>query len=317
MLKHKIFARVILFIHIIWGCVILNSTQLVKESFLGQATPGMKPIRFAQEIITDNFFPHSKMILSPRGDRIYWTTFLNLDSRDYALYYSDFDGKNLSQAKKETAFSRYGILHFVFSNDGNKIFFGSRQPYDKMGGKPVRAVWTCEKKASGWSKPKPIESTLDPNWASLGSVSINRAGDVYFVGRMQGETARIHCAKSVNGNYPKYEPLPEIINTGITIDPFIDYQDRFLLFAASRRPDNIGIIDLFVSYKNDSGSWSKPSNFGPGISTPFCDRFPVMTWDSKYLLFVTSNANHFPSEHTHFYWVDAKIIEDLKPKELR
>lgn len=36
----------------------------------------------------------------------------------------------------------------------------------------------------------------------------------------------------------------------------------------------------------------------------------------KYLFFVTSHSNHFPSTHTHFYWVDTKIIEDLKPKEL-
>jgi hypothetical protein len=302
---------------IIYGCVIPIDAQQVTESFLGQIPPGIKPIRFAPEIITDNFFPHSKMIFFPKGNRIYWTTFLNLDSRDKALFYSDFDGKNLSRAKKETILAQYGILHFVFSNDGNKIFFGSLQPYDRMDGKPVRAVWTCEKTESAWSKPRPIESTVDTNWASLGSVSINQAGDIYFTGRMEGKTAKIHCAKSVNGSYPNVESLPDIINTGITIDPFIDYNDKFLLFAASHRTDNVGIIDLYISYKNRAGSWTQPINIGQGISTPFCDRFPLVTRDGKYLIFVTSNANHFPSKHTHFYWVDAKIIEKLNPDGLK
>jgi hypothetical protein len=51
---------------------------------------------------------------------------------------------------------------------------------------------------------------------------------------------------------------------------------------------------------------------GQGISTQFCDRFPMVTRNGKYLFFVTSHSNHFPSTHTHFYWVDAKIIEELK-----
>jgi hypothetical protein len=315
--KNKLFIWVILFFIIIYGCVIPSNTQQRAKSLFGQIPPGIKSIRFAQEIITDNFFPHSKMIFSPKGNRIYWTTFLNLDSSDFALFYSDFDGKNLSKAKKETTLAQYGILHFVFSNDGNKIFFGSLQPYDKMDGKPVRAVWTCKKTESGWSEPQPIKSTVDTNWASLGSVSVNRVGDIYFTGRMEGKTAKIFCAKLVNGNYPRYEPLPEIINTGITIDPFIDYNDRFLLFGAARRADNVGIIDLYISYKDNSGGWTKPLNLGQGITTPFCDRFPMATRDGKYIFFVTSHSDHFPSTHTHFYWVDAKIIDDLKPKELK
>jgi len=310
--KKIILTSVILLLFFICNYESLNCSQPATDSFLGQTPPGGTPIRFAAEIITDNFYPHSKMIISPKGDRFYWTTFLDLGGSDKALYYSYFDGKKLSAAKREKTLSEYGILHFIFSEDGNRILFSSLQPYDKMDGKPVRAVWTCEKTESGWSKPQPIEVTVDTDWASLGSVSINSAGDIYFSGRVQGETAKIYCAQCANGTYQKYEPLPEIVNTGITIDPFIDFQDRFLLFAASRRADNIGIIDLYISYKDKNGNWSQPTNLGQGISTQYCDRFPMVTRDGKYLFFVTSHSNHFPSTHTHFYWVDARIIEKLK-----
>jgi hypothetical protein len=285
-----------------------NNPPPVTDNFFGQIPPGETTIRFAKEIITDNFYPHSKLIISPKGDRIYWSTFLDTVSSDLALYYSDFGGKNLSNATKETALDQYGINSFIFLNDDHKILFGSIQPYDKLAGKLVHAVWTCEKTGADWSKPQPIESTVDTNWASLGSVSINSVGDIYFVGRMAGETAKIYCTKFENGNYQKFEPLPTIVNTGITLDPFIDFQDRFLLFAASGRADNIGIIDLYISYKDEQGQWSQPANLGQGISTQFLDRFPMITSDGKYLFFVTSHSNHFPSTHTHFYWVDAKVI---------
>jgi hypothetical protein len=46
--------------------------------YLGQKPPGTTPERFAPEIIPDHFFPHSRLIISPDGKRIYWTAFLNM-----------------------------------------------------------------------------------------------------------------------------------------------------------------------------------------------------------------------------------------------
>lgn len=301
---------VIILVAYLCGCDDKGNTQPVADSFLGETPPGVTPVRFAEDIITDSFYPHSRMIISPSGNRIYWTTFLDLVTSDFALYYSDFNGKCLSPAKSETTLTKHGILSFFFWNDGEEVLFGSLRPYDKMDGRPVRAVWFCQRTESGWSEPEAIESTVDTNWASLGSVSMNSSGDIYFTGRMEGGTAKIYYAEFQNGNYEKYKPLPEIINTGIAIDPFVDYQDRFLLFAGANREDNIGIVDLYVSYKDVAGNWGEPENLGQEISTEWIDRFPMVTRDDKYLFFVTSHSNHFPSPQTHFYWVDARVLDN-------
>ena len=292
-----------------------RDTTEVTVKFLGQKPPGAKPIRFAEGIITNSFFPHSTLMISTKGDRIYWSTFIDTVSSDLALFYSDFDGATLSAAKRETTLADYGVEAFVTSPDMNKIYFGTLRPYEKLGGRPVYAVWTCDRRDNGWTQPDPIVGTVDTNWASLGSVSINVRGDLYFVGRMKNETAKIYCAKQVNGSYQRSEPLPPMINTGISIDPFIDFQDRYLLFAAAEREENIGIIDLYISYKDEEGNWSNPVNLGKEICTPFMDRFPAVTRDEKYLFFVTSNSDHFPSTQTHFYWVSADIIDLLRPNK--
>ncbi|MCD4664820.1 MAG: hypothetical protein K8R68_06065 [Bacteroidales bacterium] len=306
-------ALIILFAFLIFCSKPSDNPQPVTGLYLGQVPPGVSPSRFAGEIIDDHFYPHSKLIISPAGNKIFWTTFLDTVNSDKELFYSDFDGNNLSVAKKEPTLAEYGILSFIFLNDENNIIFGSLQPYDEMNGKLVRAVWTSEKTETGWSKPQPIENTLDTNWASLGSVSINNAGDIYFSGRMEGGIAKIYYSKFVNGSYQKFEPLPEIINTGITLDPYIDFQDEYLLFGSANNENNIGIIDLYISFKDDNGSWNIPINLGQEINTVNIQRFPMVTEDGKYLFFVTSHSDHFPSTYTHYYWVDAQIIEKYRP----
>jgi len=56
------------FVH---GCDDPNDPQRVVDTYLGQSPPGAAPIRFAEGIIGDNFYPHSKLIVSPGTDRIW------------------------------------------------------------------------------------------------------------------------------------------------------------------------------------------------------------------------------------------------------
>ena len=283
--------------------------------YLGQKTPGMTLERFAENIITDNFYPHSKLTISPVGDKIYWETFIDTIGGGFALYYSNYDGKSLSEPIRDTVISKYGVYSFIFSSDGQTIYFGSQQPLPEYGDKKIYGVWFSKKANAGWSKPQPIKNTLDSTWASVGSLSINNAGDIYFVGRYQDSSPKIYCSKFVNGNYQKTEPLPDIINSSATLDPFIDPQDKFLLFSASARSDNLGIIDLYVSFKNKNGDWSNPVNLGEKINSKSGDRFSMITPDGNYLLFVTSHGNRFPSTYTHFHWTSSRILEELRPKE--
>jgi hypothetical protein len=281
-------------------------------TYLGQPAPDSIPVRFAPSIIPDGHYPHSTLTITPGGNRVYWTTFLDLTSGALGVYESDFDGLTLSTAKRDTTLAAYGITGFVFLNE-NTIVFGAQQPYEPMGDRVVGAIWTSQKTESGWTRPQPIESTVDTAWASIGSVSVNSSGDIYFVGRTEGGDPHLYSVRVVAGSYQPYEPLPTIINTGATLDPFVDYQDRYLLFAASDRPDNVGVMDLFVSFKDAQGHWTQPRNLRSRAGTQYMDRFPMVTRDGKYLFFVTSFADQFPSASTHYYWVDAGILDGFKP----
>ena len=75
--------------------------------------------------------------------------------------------------------------------------------------------------------------------------------------------------------------------------------------------NGFGGADLFVCYKKKDGSWSKRANLGNSINIWGLERFLFVSPDGKYLFFLRV------TESSDIYWVDTKIIDDLKPEELR
>ena len=97
-----------------------------------------------------------------------------------------------------------------------------------------------------------------------------------------------------------------------------------------------GGVDLFVSFKKEDGSWTKGKNMGADINSSATEYCPTVSPDGKYFFF-TSNRKAYKSYsetpltyeekirilNSHgnglgdIYWVDARIIEELKPDELK
>jgi hypothetical protein len=63
------------------------------------------------------------------------------------------------------------------------------------------------------------------------------------------------------------------------------------------------------------GVFSKPANISQLINTAKCKKgyLPYIAPDEKYLFFTRYDENW----NEDIYWVDAKIIEDLKPEKLK
>ena len=71
-----------------------------------------------------------------------------------------------------------------------------------------------------------------------------------------------------------------------------------------------GIIDrdLYVSFKDSDDRWGDPKRLGPEINTNSGELCAYVTRDGKHLFF---------SRKDDIYWVDVKVIEDLKPDHIK
>jgi hypothetical protein len=94
--------------------------------------------------------------------------------------------------------------------------------------------------------------------------------------------------------------------------PSQGYADRWQAAVRSRQPDGVGAADLYISFSRADGSWTAPVNMGEPMNSPSHDRCPIVTYDGRYLFF-TSHRNG----NSDNYWVDARIIEGFRPRELR
>ncbi len=60
------------------------------------------------------------------------------------------------------------------------------------------------------------------------------------------------------------------------------------LYFASERPDGYGNSDIYVSYRNADGSWSRPQILDTTINTPWAETSPFIHPDGKTLYFCSN-----------------------------
>lgn len=201
-----------------------------------------------------------------------------------------------------------GLTPFL-SPDGNKLYFSRDW-----------ALWVAEKRQNGWSEPKNLGNVVNFQERQDGP-TVTADGTLYFCS-MYGDHDGIYRAELDNGVYAEREKLGFGINTG-DVDglPFIAPDESYLIFT-SFRSGSVGMSDLYISFRRHDGTWATPKNMGNEINSEAKEGYPYVTVDGKYLFFYSNrvsvlNNKRIPDGPGNVYWIDAKIIQELKPKELK
>jgi hypothetical protein len=147
--------------------------------------------------------------------------------------------------------------------------------------------------------------------------AVTNDGTVYYMSRREDGVGRTDVYRSRNndGRYGEAENLGPPINTAVSdIDPFVAPDESYLIICQDK-PGGLGGLDLYVSFRSDDGSWLEPQNMGPNVNSSAGEARPYVTPDGEYLFF-TSNR---PGDRSlgKIFWVDAAVIEDLKPENER
>jgi len=285
----------------------------ISGEYLGQKEPGSTPEPFAPGILLNTHRPHSGIAFSPDGKEIYWAAALTYGTFQKIWMIRQVNGR-WNPPKAAPFDEKYHFGWPAFSPDGTRLFVNIHKPVGDPHQQIDVDICFLEKTPQGWSEAIHPGPPLNSDKTELGP-SISRNGIVYFhspniKGGYGGPD--IYRAKLTNGNYQEPENLGDSINSeSMEVSPYIAPDESYLLFS-SMRSDGYGDFDLYVSYKKEDGTWIKAKNLGEKINSSARDDAPVVSPDGKFLFFM-SRRNGIGE----FFWVDAKIIEDLKPKELK
>jgi Tol biopolymer transport system component len=303
----------------------------LKGPYLGQKPPGITPEIFAPGIISTGLDELSPAF-SPDGKTFVFSVQMPGHVHHTILFTKM--SNNQWQPLQVFPFSgKYSDADPAFSPDGSKLYFTSLRP-GNVGGKKENNwdIWYVEKTRHGWSKP--INPGPPINTEGLDTYpSLTHDGTLYFCSNRSGGYGKLDFYRSqyIDGRFEKPGNIGKPINTGFTEEGMISSTGKYLIFSSCNRPDSHGGCDLYISFYQGDKSWSKPINMGKKINSNVHDYCPHISPESKYIFFTSFrkienliwknihdyqdivNIYNSPGNgNGDIYWVDAKIIEELK-----
>ena len=272
--------------------------------YLGQKPPGLTPELFAPGIITTPF-NEAYPSFTKTGKEFYF----HCNDKGGWLF-THVVGDQWSNPQIIPFSDEYKFGEAMVTPDGKIILFCTRYDPGNLNSSQKLDLWWMEKKNGKWQKPKKFGSKINTIYHEA-YPSFAPSGDLYFFRDLENENegCEIFVSRYQNGEFLPPENLGSAVNSSQhDCDPFISPNEKYLLFCVRDQADGFGNNDLYVSFKKSDGSWSKSINMGSTFNTKAEEITPYVTPDGKYIFFSSNRTGNYD-----IYWVDAKIIEKLRP----
>jgi Tol biopolymer transport system component len=297
--------------------VVINRVQqdnfpVLKGPYLGQKPPGMTPEVFASEIVSIEDGKDYKPTISPDATEIFFIR-RTPHKRNDCIWTSRLENGKLTIPQIAPFTYRCFEGQPCFTPDGKRLFYMSCRPLP--GENTINRLphlWFVDKTNTGWSEPQYCASTIDEHRPA--QISIANDGTVYFVSNTQ---RKIFFAEPENGVYSDPQFLPCGVNDLVPVGhPAISPDESYIVVDRAYRDNNKLVSDLYISFKSPDSTWTVPESMRETLKMNDSDVYaaPRITYDGKYLFFEKYVRK---TDKSDIYWVDAKIIEKLKPKELK
>ena len=168
----------------------------------------------------------------------------------------------------------------VLTLDEETLYFCRR------GGRSTKEnIFVSYKTPKGWSVPNPVYG-LNQKKQNEAPLAISADGTTILI--FEEGVVKVSEKKARGWSSPEVFFPTELQSEwqgGTTLSA-----DKKVVIFAARRPDRIGLpkeknIDLYISFRSDSGEWSFPKNLGTTINTGFEERSPFLHPDMRTLYF--------------------------------
>ncbi|MDH3890262.1 MAG: hypothetical protein OEV49_04195 [candidate division Zixibacteria bacterium] len=288
--------------------------------YLGEEPPGDKPRLFSPGVVSTGK-EHSAAMFTADGTELWFGRMFPA-----AIWYMKQVDGQWTEPKLAPFAHQAGELYPFLVPSGDRIFYNTMRPLTE-GGAPLRNdqghLWCVERTGSQWKKPEYQNARIN-SLAGLACGSVAESGTMYLSARTTSDGKPNHdlfTSELVDGSYSEPVNLGQVINSPAPeFCPFVAPDESYLIFSSFQ--GGSGLSDLFISYRNHDGSWTKPRNLGTAINSSAKDDSPYVTADGEYLFFNSNrrsalNSSPIPDGPGNMYWVNTSFIERLKPEDMK
>ena len=269
-----------------------------KESpYLGQKLPGLIPEIFAPGIVSTEDWQIDG-VFSPDQKEFYFIREVGVDDAHKKMEFVLIEYKNKKWV--ESIISPRVGQPFISPN-GKTMHLGKRFK---------------ERTDTGWSEMKSLGVPFN-NIRIMRLTSSAKGTYVFDEANPKGEGV-LRYSRLIDGIREEPKPFAKEINIGkANAHPFIAPDESYLLWDG-RRNNGFGNADIYISFKQQDGSWGSAMNLGDKINTETSEFGASVTPDGKYLFFnrnVGKKKESDKYDDVDIFWVNAQIIETLRSNQ--
>lgn len=291
--------------------IIIACNQNISDDliYIDPVKPSMEPMIFAKGFITKKSVYEFGSVFNEEGNEFFFA----IDSAGRSkIKYTEI--KNGKWIEPITIISHpdYGFNDPFLSPSEEKLYYISDQPRNKQDTIIDHDIWYSKRDASNWSATINAGSEINSDRNEY-YMSFTNDGSMYFSANKEYSGTRsndfdIYKSEFIGGAFQKPVKLSDSINTGrYEADVFVSPDETYLIFCAAWQ-SGLGRGDLYISFKDENGDWTKAVNMGDEINSEEHELCPFVTRDGKYL-FYTSNQD--------IYWVSTEILNQMKSSGLK
>lgn len=269
------------------------------NAYFGQQPPGLIPEIFAPGTVSVDGRFEGGITFSSELTEMYFGA--SYEDETTAIYFSKLEGNEWTPIKKAdfTKGKKKEEMHPFASPDGQRIYFTALDSVFAD-----EKIWYVQRTENSWGEATLLDSPVNDDLVFNPIQARN--GDLYYFNLSKFKT---YYAPNQNGEYPEVQNVPLEIGHHAFVSPSQDY----LIVTARHqedpeRKDN----ELYVCFKEQDGSWSKPINPGSPLNSDLDEKSPRITPDGQYLFFGRAER---PGDVglANIYWVSTEVIHKLRP----
>ena len=253
---------------------------------------------FAPEIVSTPLTERD-IAINPAGDQIIFTRGNHTYGIRALISIRKF-GNKWEEASILPFSGSYHDLEPFFSPDNQKLFFASDRPLPHDSTRKDYNIWYVERKGDSWSEPKALDSLINTRGNEF-YPAVGESGNLYFTAAYPGHPGGedIYLSKWENGRYTKPLALDSAVNSpSYEFNAYVSPKEDIIVFSSFGRKDGKGGGDLYMSQKDESGSWQKAIHL-TAINTPSLDYCPFIDLPRGMLYFTSNIGEEAPQKLTH------------------
>ncbi|WP_193164869.1 TolB family protein [Microbulbifer hainanensis] len=270
-----------------------DKIETLKGPYLGQKVPGSVPEIFAPGIVNTKEHREIEGMFAPGMNAFYFVRGNEIND-SYTLTVIEYKNGLWHESVAKTGVSEPSI-----STDGNTIY--SQKQY-------------MERTSAGWSELKSLSEPFED--IAIMRLSSSSSGTYYFDTYTKKLDTPLRYSRLIDGKYEQPKSLGQQFAIGkYNAHPFIAPDESYIVWDSVRQGGH-GSSDLYISFRAVDGSWGPAINMDDKINTDSAENYASVSPDGKFLFFDRRDDERINGKkrHVDIYWVDAQIIDELRPE---